>query len=60
MEMLAEEQLNIVQDKMGTHSCVVDVLAADGQQDLPNVHTRAYALGLAKGAAHAGLQANQV
>ena len=41
---------------VGTHSCVVDVLAADGQQDLPNVHARTHALGLAEGAAHAGLQ----
>ena len=39
-----------------THSCVVDILAADGQQDLPDVHARAHALGLAKGSAHAGLQ----
>ena len=34
----------------------VHVLAADGQQDLPNGHTRAGALGLSKGAAHSSLR----
>ena len=35
----------------------MNVLAADGQQDLADGHPGADALGLAKGAAHAGLQA---
>ncbi len=35
---------------------VVHVLAADGQQDLANRHTRAHALRLAEGSAHSSLQ----
>ena len=40
----------------GAHRVKVDVLAADGHQDLADGHARGGALCLAEGAAHARLQ----
>ena len=40
-----------------TYRCNVLVLAADGQQNLPDGHSGAQALGLPKGTPHASLQA---